>query len=187
MRHRTHPTPCPVRAYAGAAEQYGSCEELSGPFSSCTARLHAALALPVPSSIRQLCSEYMRAGSDMVWTLFDLLRSGSGMHNTPRGCAGPACRRTSVSGGCGLYICGGCLCVRYCSRACQKAAWRSTPVPHRVVCSKLRAVMENAVLCDGQSLCKMERVDFLRRCADAQLDRDFVSLAVKHLTHVNMG
>jgi hypothetical protein len=49
-------------------------------------------------------------------------------------CAAPGCPRTSADGP--LKRCAGCQRVAYCSRACQKAAWRHA-VAHRDACAAL--------------------------------------------------
>jgi hypothetical protein len=56
-------------------------------------------------------------------------------------CAAPGCRLTSVD--CGhLTYCGGCGILRYCSRQCQRRAWRHVAAPHRMVCSTLRDIID---------------------------------------------
>jgi hypothetical protein len=49
-------------------------------------------------------------------------------------CAAPGCSYTLVDGP--LRRCAGCVRVAYCSRACQKRAWKHA-IPHRNVCSVL--------------------------------------------------
>jgi hypothetical protein len=49
-------------------------------------------------------------------------------------CAAPGCSYTLVDGP--LRQCAGCVRVAYCSRACQKRAWKHI-IPHRSICSVL--------------------------------------------------
>jgi hypothetical protein len=49
-------------------------------------------------------------------------------------CAAPGCTRTRVDGR--LKRCSGCCRVPYCSRACQKFAWRHA-ISHREVCTSI--------------------------------------------------
>jgi hypothetical protein len=63
-------------------------------------------------------------------------------------CAAPDCpTRTTVSAfkaatGRKMRFCSGCTRMRYCSRACQKAAWRHSSLPHRAVCASFRMLRD---------------------------------------------
>jgi hypothetical protein len=58
-------------------------------------------------------------------------------------CAAPGCLYTLVDGP--LWRCAGCVRVVYCSRACQKRAWRHD-IPHRSVCSVLARLQKELQL-----------------------------------------
>jgi hypothetical protein len=58
-------------------------------------------------------------------------------------CAAPGCSYTLVNGP--LWQCAGCIRVTYCSRACQKRAWRHD-IPHRSVCSVLAELQKELQL-----------------------------------------
>jgi hypothetical protein len=75
----------------------------------------------------------------------------SGTHKNPRGaafyallylcqskrCAAPACRRTFAAAGTKFRYCAGCGRTPYCSKRCQRAAWRHGTLAHRDVCAQL--------------------------------------------------
>jgi hypothetical protein len=56
-------------------------------------------------------------------------------------CRRVGCRRTAADTGRKLPFCVGCRRFQYCSRDCQKKAWRDSKVPHRDLCSSV------AILC----------------------------------------
>jgi hypothetical protein len=58
-------------------------------------------------------------------------------------CAAPGCLYTLANGP--LWQCAGCVRVTYCSRACQKRAWRHD-IPHRSVCSVLAELQKKLQL-----------------------------------------
>jgi hypothetical protein len=54
-------------------------------------------------------------------------------------CAAPGCRKTFAD--CGrMSYCDYCRRVRYCSRSCQKRAWKHPAAPHRSVCDAIHKV-----------------------------------------------
>jgi hypothetical protein len=67
-------------------------------------------------------------------------------YSSEGGCCGsPECTQSSLDVA-SLRLCGGCRRVTYCSRRCQKIAWRHLTAPHRRVCDPIRRVCEeNAV------------------------------------------
>jgi hypothetical protein len=71
-----------------------------------------------------------------LWrTLVDILQ----YHYTRQSCAAPGCDRTTEGTGRPFRYCTGCLWVPYCSRRCQKNAWRRADrVQHRDICPLIR-------------------------------------------------
>jgi hypothetical protein len=53
-------------------------------------------------------------------------------------CYGPFCLSTHISPGVRFKICAACQCATYCSRSCQKLAWRYPGAAHRDVCAIYR-------------------------------------------------
>ncbi|TFY57639.1 hypothetical protein EVJ58_g6906 [Rhodofomes roseus] len=73
--------------------------------------------------------------------------------STMRCCSAPECHETFVTVGRRLARCAGCGLLRFCSRACQKKAWKHAKLPHKAVCKKLRVLLE--------------RMDFFEHAEDA--------------------
>jgi hypothetical protein len=67
-------------------------------------------------------------------------------YSSEGGCCGsPECTQSSLDVA-SLRLCGGCRRVMYCSRRCQKIAWKHLATPHRRFCDLIRRVCEeNAV------------------------------------------
>lgn len=57
-------------------------------------------------------------------------------------CARAGCLETPLSLGRRLRVCGGCGHVFYCSRACQKLAWKDPLAQHRTMCNAIKTIME---------------------------------------------
>ena len=55
---------------------------------------------------------------------------------------GPGCKITSVLNGGPLRACGGCKHVFYCSRTCQREAWKRQDLPHKTVCESMCIFMQ---------------------------------------------
>lgn len=56
-------------------------------------------------------------------------------------CLSPFCHKTLADSR--LKQCLGCARVHYCSRTCQKQAWKHSAVPHRVICHVLAALCQD--------------------------------------------
>ena len=54
----------------------------------------------------------------------------------PLPCGNINCESTNVRSR--MRVCSVCLCTYYCSRTCQKAAWKNNVAPHRSVCATLQ-------------------------------------------------
>ncbi|KIY64311.1 hypothetical protein CYLTODRAFT_446091 [Cylindrobasidium torrendii FP15055 ss-10] len=52
-------------------------------------------------------------------------------------CAAPECFETTATKNHSLLICGRCHLALYCSRECQKAAWKHSEFPHKPMCHGL--------------------------------------------------
>lgn len=140
-----------VRAYRAVCDveqRYGSSRAISQKtisdvqeaFLMAAARFRALLGLP---------SDETRYSSRVLYTAglwrdtADGVRSlASFSHNLFRGyvCGNRACSRTYFSGG-PLKACGGCRAVFFCSKKCQRAAWRDPDAAHRGVCAVMTDVM----------------------------------------------
>jgi hypothetical protein len=75
-----------------------------------------------------------------IWT--KLLALFVRLYNSQR-CSSPDCARTFADGIAAFGSCSGCNRVAYCSRSCQKAAWKHAAAPHRAICSSIRRACRN--------------------------------------------
>jgi len=58
----------------------------------------------------------------------------------------PECNGTFAAAGRSFPRCAGCGILCYCSRECQRSAWRHVKAPHKDVCPKLRVLHERTNL-----------------------------------------
>jgi hypothetical protein len=77
------------------------------------------------------------------------------LHNDNK-CASPDCARTIASSEPRFWLCGGCRRVVYCSRRCQKQAWKHPSAPHRLICGPLRSICTVNHLARNLVLSKIE-------------------------------
>jgi hypothetical protein len=90
-------------------------------------------------------------------------------------CAAPFCHSTFTGNATRFRYCGGCRRIPYCSRRCQKFAWRYTGAPHRNVCQPLRSVYLH------WNLSLKSRIDL--EDLEWDVDTDFVSAANIAVSH----
>lgn len=84
--------------------------------ANCATRLHALLAIPLPAdtspdfpTIRDRHLKEMNDPTALLWSL--LIMHGQ---YSVLSCNNPTCSRTSITEGCRIARCAGCLCVYYC-------------------------------------------------------------------------
>jgi hypothetical protein len=93
--------------------------------------------------------------------------------NRRQRCARPNCSHTYADT-MAFKRCGGCRRVVYCSRQCQKAAWRHVAAPHRHVCGSLRKMcLRYAFKPSGRSPPTEELAGFDRASASLIMDHFF--------------
>jgi hypothetical protein len=84
-------------------------------------------------------SLFMDVSQENLWQrrniYFRYLTSKSGWRHR---CSAPACSETHASVGCVFQVCGYCKEARYCSRRCQRLAWRHPASAHRDICPGMR-------------------------------------------------
>ncbi|TFY56390.1 hypothetical protein EVJ58_g7677 [Rhodofomes roseus] len=87
-----------------------------------------------------------------------------------RRCCAPECPETFVTAQRTFARCAGCGVPRYCSRECQKLAWKHAVFPHKDVCTKLRVLKERTNLPKDRVLTQNEHMPFIDACnADDEL------------------
>jgi hypothetical protein len=90
------------------------------------------------ASLRTLFSqEFQKLHDPQLAQLHYWDRAVSVVHSleTAQRCVAPVC--LTLISDCALKLCTGCGLTRYCSRRCQKVAWRHAEVPHRDIYSVL--------------------------------------------------
>lgn len=99
-------------------------------------------------------------------------------------CGNPKCAATKLSrGGWSMRVCSGCQCVCFCSRACQKSAWKHAAAPHREVCSILYTLPRIPLESDG-----VFAVDqFRAACSRVGIDKPRAVRLVEYLVQVYTG
>jgi hypothetical protein len=88
----------------------------------------------MPKLVKQLKDE-ARQRSGSHWKVLNLTPEINSSWTTR--CWSPDCLKTWAGVGRLFQICTGCKMAGYCSRTCQRSAWRHAKVPHRDVCSAL--------------------------------------------------
>lgn len=80
-----------------------------------------------------------------------------------------------------LRVCGGCGHTYYCSKRCQKEAWRAADVPHKGICTVLRTLMQAIPppKLDGSGYVEDQMV-FVQHCRNANVDMRLVSDIIDH-------
>ncbi|KAF9022941.1 hypothetical protein BDZ89DRAFT_1115275 [Hymenopellis radicata] len=94
---------------------------------------HPALLLTprTPSKLLQVCDSVMRL-ERKDWV-----------------CFGPGCTKAYHEDVAGFQVCSACQVVRYCSRDCQRADWKTGEHPHRQVCPALRYFIRKSKVRNG--------------------------------------
>ncbi|KAH9914708.1 uncharacterized protein B0H18DRAFT_123831 [Fomitopsis serialis] len=99
-----------------------------------------------------------------------------------RRCCAPECPETFASFQRTFPRCAGCGVPRYCSRNCQKRAWKHITFPHKDVCAKLRTLRERTNLgLKDRFLSESERQPFVDAC---RADKELPALAEECGSHL---
>jgi hypothetical protein len=116
-------------------------------FPDCHVHLHR---LSSGGISRENADRSLRTPGALPWkNLMQILR----VQQVQPHCTAPGCTRTSESHGRPFRTCTGCYWVQYCSRECQKNAWRhSDNLQHRDVCVLLRHISVRFRLSSSRSL-----------------------------------
>ncbi|KAH9919934.1 uncharacterized protein B0H18DRAFT_1026273, partial [Fomitopsis serialis] len=124
---------------------------------------HESILLQYAATLACLDDPLQRAFEAFAWA------------STVRHCCAPECYETFVTAGRTFARCAGCGVLRYCSRPCQKRAWKHATLPHKGVCTKLRVLRERARLPRDQELDpRRDRQPFVEAC---KADEGLVALA----------
>lgn len=96
--------------------------------------------------------------------VYDLLRQVSAR----RVCAATGCGRPEHALETRLLVCSQCRVLRYCSRACQKAHWKSGKTPHKEACPLISQLLDAVDL-------KLERAEFADACRAAEIPHEAIA------------
>ncbi|EPS94170.1 hypothetical protein FOMPIDRAFT_1055309 [Fomitopsis schrenkii] len=90
-------------------------------------------------------------------------------------CCAPDCSETCATLQQPFRRCGGCGVPRYCSRECQRRAWKHAASPHRQFCASLRVLMEKTGMTRrGRAMTQDDCMTFLDNC---KADEAFAHMA----------
>jgi hypothetical protein len=98
-------------------------------------RLPAATPPNLPRSVREIVSRLRLEHNRPAERLYDSAFAEAWAHR----CYGPSCLSSHLSPGANFKLCADCGVAAYCSRSCQKAAWRYSGAAHRDICIIYRA------------------------------------------------
>jgi hypothetical protein len=125
--------------------------------------LHNDMTISEPTRLKAI------AVSENLWMcMVETITSGE----WGRRCASADCPRTFADPVV-FRLCGGCRRVRYCSKGCQKAAWKHHTVPHRGICAVIHhmcsthGISRTITVVDMSALTASEPASFDRRSAHA--------------------
>ncbi|EIN10203.1 hypothetical protein PUNSTDRAFT_125169 [Punctularia strigosozonata HHB-11173 SS5] len=93
--------------------------------------------------------------ADLLGAPLDALRSWASLvhrlsaterqaEENPR-CFGPGCPETEALLERKLQVCGGCNHMKYCSKECQRQAWKDQIVPHKPICKLIQGLRARGV------------------------------------------
>ncbi|EIN10210.1 hypothetical protein PUNSTDRAFT_119268 [Punctularia strigosozonata HHB-11173 SS5] len=114
-------------------------------YASTGAVLHAALNLPQDD--KKYHPRILRLSSaSPAWVplLSRLEVTARQAADNPR-CFGPACSETEATAGRKLHVCGGCGHMTYCSKECQRRAWKDQRAPHKPICKLIQDLEASGV------------------------------------------
>lgn len=123
-----------------------SCYRQYRMFVLFVARVHDTLDLEYNAKrfgvkeemLKEILTNYCRPVERQMTAVEELLRSN-------RSCARRGCTRDYMTVRHGLDACAGCSCVFYCSRSCQKKAWRDAESPHKEVCKIMKEIVSEGL------------------------------------------
>lgn len=104
-------------------------------------------------------------------------------------CARAGCHGTPLALGMRLSACGGCGHVYYCSRACQKKAWKDLRGPHRTVCGAIKTITEQLLSAQDSTGSRRlwdsdNRMGFHDQCVKAGVDPSAAKKVANYLRSV---
>ncbi|EJD50653.1 hypothetical protein AURDEDRAFT_112233, partial [Auricularia subglabra TFB-10046 SS5] len=130
-----------------------------------------ARAKDMPICLQQRLDAWLERAGGTYEPMHDLLRTVGDR----RICAAAGCGRPEHELEKRLLVCSQCHLVRYCSKECQKAHWKTGKSPHKDICPLIKELLQVADL-------KLEREEFAEACqkADVPLDTlERISLALR--------
>ncbi|EJD42401.1 hypothetical protein AURDEDRAFT_168471 [Auricularia subglabra TFB-10046 SS5] len=115
----------------------------------------------MPRHLRRWLFTWLNQVGGTYGTIYDLLRSVSAR----RVCAATGCGRPEHALETRLLVCSQCHVLRYCSRACQKAHWKSGKTPHKEACPLIKQVLDSTDI-------TLTREEFAEACRAAKIPHE---------------
>jgi hypothetical protein len=104
---------------------------LSAVMARLLMRIPSATPRILPGIVRRILTGLQTSPRPVPAKLHDLMFGNAWIYR----CYGPACLASPFALGARFKACGGCRVAQYCSRSCQKRAWRHATAPHRSICT----------------------------------------------------
>lgn len=173
---RVYSMVCDIRVLLGGPSRE-VCDEVGLAFLTIACRFHQVLGLPrdpqrYPAAFLRTLDQWQ--ATTQAGQIYELSVFHAYLYR-PHICGYRMCARTRQ-----LFRCSGCGHMFYCSRACQKAAWRSDLAPHRMACGILRRVLEPVDRQGG----KTPSPDMIKTLAAEGINRPLTSELIVHLSEI---
>ncbi|EIN10213.1 hypothetical protein PUNSTDRAFT_132310 [Punctularia strigosozonata HHB-11173 SS5] len=112
---------------------YAQLDAVLSAYRSMGATLHSILELPVYHSERYHPSMQQPPIPPRWISLSSRLHAIQSQAEENPSCFGPQCEETETTAMRKFYLCGGCEHMTYCSKECQRRAWKHEREPHKCV------------------------------------------------------
>ncbi|EIN10204.1 hypothetical protein PUNSTDRAFT_142287 [Punctularia strigosozonata HHB-11173 SS5] len=138
------PTEALLRKYPGGTPLGEMLDDLLSAYSSLGAILHSALELPRDK--RRYHAAILSMSKSTSWMpIIARLDATARQDAGSSRCFGPACTATEATAARKFHVCGGCNHMKYCSKECQRRAWKDQRAPHKPMCKLIQELQARGI------------------------------------------